>query len=153
MRDVVRLFDRGYIKIIKELRDSWKKEVAVGILEGAKGESETSIAEYAAENEFGTAKIPSRPFMAISFDENIDKITRDIKTQYKNIGIGKYTANQALSVIGLKHVKRIQNTITNRNILPKLAESTIEKKGSTKTLVDTGAMVNSVQIEVRNRTK
>jgi len=44
----------------------------------------------------------------------------------------------------LKHQQRIQRTIKGRDILPKLADSTIAAKGSTKTLVDTGVMVNSV---------
>ena len=65
---------------------------------------------------------------------------------------GKTTAAAALTIIGQKHVTRIKKTITGRNILPALAPSTIAaKKGSSKTLVDTGAMVNAVQIELRNK--
>lgn len=65
---------------------------------------------------------------------------------------GKATANVALTVIGQKHAGRVQATITGRNILPRLAESTVKaKKGSTKTLVDTGSMANAVQISIRGR--
>jgi hypothetical protein len=65
---------------------------------------------------------------------------------------GKRTANEALTVIGQKHAGRIQTTITGRNFLPRLAPSTIAaKKGSTKTLVDTGAMANAVHISIRGR--
>jgi len=57
-----------------------------------------------------------------------------------------------LNIIGLKHQQRIQNTITKRNILPKLAQSTIRGKyGSTKTLVDSGVMNASVTYVVRSK--
>jgi len=36
------------------------------------------LAEIALINEFGTDKIPSRPFLRIAFDENIDRISNQI---------------------------------------------------------------------------
>lgn len=143
--------DRGWKKIKRELQRAQGLEVAVGILSGAQSEGQ-SIAEYATYNEFGTKNIPSRPFMATSFDENKDAIDNDFRRQTVNILSGKSTANAALTIIGQKHAQRIQKTIKSRNFLPKLSDSTIKaKKGSTKTLVDTGAMVNAVQISVRGR--
>ena len=147
----VKDIDRGWNSIVRELEKAKGMEVAVGILEGSQNEGE-SIAEYATYNEFGTDNIPSRPFMATSFDENVAEINSDFKRQADAMVQGKRTANEALTVIGQKHAGRIQNTITGRNFLPRLAPSTIAaKKGSTKTLVDTGAMTNAVQIEVRGR--
>ena len=147
----VKDIDRGWNNIVRELEKAKGMEVAVGILEGSQNEGE-SIAEYATYNEFGTDNIPSRPFMATSFDENVAEINSDFKRQADAMVQGKRTANEALTVIGQKHAGRIQNTITGRNFLPRLAPSTIAaKKGSTKTLVDTGAMTNAVQIEVRGR--
>jgi len=96
--------------------------------------------------------IPSRPFMRTAFDEAREKIGKDMNTQGKRMALGKATAQQALTIIGQRHAARVQNVITGRNFLPKLAPQTIKaKKGSTKTLVDTGAMVNAVQISVRAR--
>jgi len=148
----VKDIDRGWNNILRELEKAKQMEVAVGILEGSQNEG-TSIAEYAAYNEFGTDNIPSRPFMAMSFDENVAAIDSDFRTQSRRLVAGEVTADQALTIIGQKHASRIQNTITGRDILPALAPSTIAaKKGSTKTLVDTGAMANAVQIEIRGRT-
>lgn len=143
--------DRGWNNIVRELEKAKGMEVAVGILEGSQNEG-TSIAEYASYNEFGTDDVPSRPFMATSFDENVAEINSDFKRQADAMVQGKRTANEALTVIGQKHAGRIQTTITGRNFLPRLAPSTIAaKKGSTKTLVDTGAMANAVHISIRGR--
>ena len=143
--------DRGWNNIVRELERAKGLEVAVGILEGSQSEG-TSIAEYASYNEFGTDDVPSRPFMAISFDENVAEINADFQRQSNQMVAGRKTATAALTVIGQKHAGRIQNTITGRNISPRLAESTVQaKKGSTKTLVDTGAMANAVQISIRGR--
>lgn len=149
----VKDIDRGWNNIVRELEKAKGMEVAVGILEGSQNEG-TSIAEYASYNEFGTEDIPPRPFMAMSFDENLAEINSDFKKQGDQMVQGKKTANAALTVIGQKHAGRIQTTITGRNILPRLADSTVRaKKGSTKTLVDTGAMANAVQISIRGRQK
>lgn len=145
--------DLGWKAIKREVGRAQRLEVAVGILQGSSNGEGASIAEYATYNEFGTKDIPSRPFMAISVDENVAAINSDFQRQSKRLVAGEVTAEQALTIIGQKHVSRIQNTITGRNILPALAPSTIAaKKGSTKTLVDTGAMANAVQIEIRGRT-
>lgn len=147
----VKDIDRGWNNIVRELEKAKGMEVAVGILEGSQNEGE-SIAEYATYNEFGTDNIPSRPFMATSFDENVAEINSDFKRQADAMVQGKRTANEALTVIGQKHAGRIQTTITGRNFLPRLAPSTVAaKKGSTKTLVDTGAMANAVHISIRGR--
>lgn len=144
--------DLGWKAIKRELERAQGREVAVGILQGSVDSEGASIAEYATYNEFGTDDVPSRPFMAMSFDENKAGIEADFNRQGKAMVEGKRTANEALTIIGQKHAARVQNTITGRDITPKLADSTIKaKKGSTKTLVDTGAMTNAVQIEVRGR--
>ena len=145
--------DLGWKAIKREVERAQRREVAVGILQGSNDSEGASIAEYATYNEFGTEDVPSRPFMAMSFDENVAAINSDFNRQSKRLVTGEVTAEQALTIIGQKHAGRVQNTITGRNILPALAPSTIAaKKGSTKTLVDTGAMANAVQIEVRGRT-
>lgn len=145
--------DLGWKAIKREVERAQRREVAVGILQGSTDSEGTSIAEYATYNEFGTGDVPSRPFMAMSFDENVAAINSDFQRQSKRLVAGEVTADQALTIIGQKHAGRVQNTITGRNILPALAPSTVAaKKGSTKTLVDTGAMANAVQIEIRGRT-
>ena len=143
----VKDIDRGYKAIMREIDRANNAFVDVGIFEGGSNDG-VSIAEYATYNEFGTATIPARPFMAISFDENIGQITKDAQAGMRRITRGS-TASRELTVMGLKHQQRIQRTIKGRDILPKLAESNIAAKGSTKTLVDTGVMVNSVTFAIK----
>jgi hypothetical protein len=144
--------DLGYNAIRAQLRMAGGMEVAVGILAGSKNEGHP-IAEYAADNEYGTDRIPSRPFMRTAFDENRADIQADFTKQSMGLLQGKRTAHQTLTIIGQKQADRIKNTITDRDFLPRLSPVTVaRKKGSEKTLVDTGAMVNAVQISVRAKT-
>ena len=148
------VIDKGWNAIKLELMRATTIEVVVGILEGSNDADGLSIAGYAAVNEYGNEHTPSRPFMRTTFDENVSNITNDMRRQYVAVTSGRATAHQALTVIGEKHAKRTRSTITGRNFLPKLADSTIRaKNGSTKTLVDSGAMVNAVKISVRGRTR
>jgi len=152
---MARVIDRdlGWKAIKREMLKAKTLEVAVGILEGSKNGDGASIAEYATYNEFGTDKIPERQFMRTAFDESKAKISQDMNREGKRMALGQATARDALTIIGQRHASRIQNVITGRNFLPKLAQSTIDAKhGSSKTLVDTSAMVNAVQISVRART-
>lgn len=146
----VKDIDRGYKAIMREIDRANNAFVDVGIFDGDRNpETNTSVAEYATHNEFGTATIPARPFMAISFDENIGQITKDAQAGMRRITRGS-TASRELTVIGLKHQQRIQRTIKGRDILPKLADSTIAAKGgSTKTLVDTGVLVAAVTYTIK----
>jgi len=152
---MARVIDRdlGWKAIKREMLKAKTLEVAVGILEGSKNGEGLSIAEYAAANEFGTDKIPDRPFMRTAFDESKAKISQDMNREGKRMAMGQSTAQKALTIIGQRHASRIQNVITGRDFLPKLSQQTIDaKSGSSKTLVDTSAMVNAVQISVRART-
>ena len=143
--------DRGWQAIKREVEKAQGQIVAVGILSGASNDG-VGIAEYATYNEYGTKNTPSRPFMAMSFDEGRADIDADFKQQGDKLVTGKTTAAAALTIIGQKHVTRIKKTITGRNIPPPLSPKTVaRKKGSSKTLVDTGAMVNAVQIELRSK--
>ena len=139
--------DLGLKAFIRQLEVARVAEVTVGIHADkfSKGES---IAFYGSCNEFGTNDIPSRPFMRSSFDENIAAINKDIEHEVGLLAEGKSHVRLSLSIIGMKHQSRIKDTISNRNFLPKNAPSTIAKKKSQHTLIDTGAMLNSVHYVV-----
>lgn len=144
--------DLGMRKILQQMQITTSLEVAVGVFQGQQDSDGVQIAEYGAFNEFGTDTIPSRPFMATAFDENVSRINSDVDNTIGRVAGGQITATQALNRIGQKHADRIKNTITWRNFTPRLADATIaQKKGSTKTLVDTGALVNAIHPEIRAR--
>lgn len=150
MAENVLVIDHGFNAILRELQKVDKLDVAIGVQENANANGQT-IAEYAAYNEFGTNKIPSRPFMRIAFDRNRSEIDADFDRVGGQILTGQYSAQQALTVLGIKQTDRIKNTISGQNIPPPLSAYTVAQKGDSKTLVDTGAMINSITFVLKQR--
>ena len=143
--------DLGLKAFIRQLQVAKTVEVAVGVHSDAMNDGK-SIALYAACNEFGTNKgIPSRPFMRTAFDENISKIKEDMDNQAGEVMSGRATVRQALERIGMNHQNRVKNTISDRNFLPKNAPSTIARKKSQHTLIDSGNMLNQIHYRIRSK--
>lgn len=147
----VKDIDRGWNRFVREMEKARTMEVAVGIFEGSRNAEGESIAEYATYNEFGTAKIPARPFMALSVDRNKAAIAKDLDSSAARITTGASTVHKELNRLGAQHTARVQATITGPDIPPPLSPVTVARKGSTKTLVDTGAMTNAVTWELRTK--
>ena len=136
-------------KFFAEIEKLKKLCVRVGFQEGAKQyeESGADILDVAMFNELGTSTSPSRPFMAMSVDENADKINAFLKNQLKLLAQGKTTAEGILKAIGVFQKGLIQKKIQNGDFEPN-APSTIKKKGSEHPLIDTGTMRQSVNFVV-----
>ena len=141
--------DLGLKAFIRQLEVARTVEVAVGIHAGdvANGQQ---IAEYAACNEYGTDSIPERSFMRSSFDENLSKIKADMDQQASRVMDGQIDIRSALGVVGMKHQDRIKRKIGS-NIQPANHPETIKRKKSSRTLIDTGAMLNSVHYVIRGK--
>lgn len=143
--------DLGWKRILRETRKAAVAEVVIGVQAGDVNDDSQLIAEYAAYNEFGTEKIPERSFMRTAFDENLPAIKKDMDNRYAQMLAGQVTARQALGLIGLRNQDFIKTKI-DTNIPPPNAPATIEQKGSSHTLIDTGAMKNSIHYIVRGKT-
>lgn len=134
-------------KILKELAD---KEVRVGFQQGkATEEDGTDVCDIAAWNELGTVDMPSRPFLRMSVDDNSDKINAFMSAQKRNIINGE-SADRILKKIGIFQKDLIQEKITEGSFAPN-APSTIKAKGSSKPLIDTGRMRQSVNFEIKQK--
>lgn len=149
----VRIIDRltpegiRFQKMLKELAD---KEVRVGFQHGTVTENDgTDICDIAAWNELGTVHTPSRPFLRKSVDENEGKITDFLKAEVPRL-VNGVPARQVLNEIGIFQKDLIQQKITEGNFAPN-SESTIRKKGSSKPLVDTGKMRQSVNYVIKKK--
>lgn len=142
--------DLGLKRFIAEMQSAKSVEVVVGILEDTMNDGQ-SVAEYAAYNEFGTDKIPERSFMRSSFDENIGNINRDMQHVIGQVQQGQITVRSALANVGMKHVDRVQKKIGS-NIQPANSPVTIAKKKSSRTLIDTGVMLDMTNYLVRKAT-
>ncbi len=147
--------DTGYQAMLHRLASAKGARVVVGVLaDDAKrehdGESgKASLLEVAAIHEFGApaAGIPQRSFIRGTVDEKEAEIRELQAKQAQRILRGDVDAPTALEQIGLKVTGMVQQRIA-RGIEPPLAAETVERKGSSKPLVDTGQLRSSITSKV-----
>lgn len=120
--------------------------VKVGFIAGQAPADQVAIASY---NEFGTSRIPERPFLRNAMAENKASYGALMRTDAKKIVSGEQTMRRTLDRLGLKGQGDVQQSIVDlRN--PPNAPSTIKQKGSSNPLIDTGAMRQSVSFKVES---
>jgi len=140
IREALEHLDGLYVKV------GFPQESKPGQPDSPKGKPATEMSEVAtiaAFHEFGTARIPERPFFRQALDGNREDLKKFIDNQYSNVMSGKQSTTDGLERIGQFLSSKIKGSIRNGNFEP-LAESTVGSKGSSKPLIDTGQMINSV---------
>lgn len=134
--------DKGYKKTLVRMSEIGGTKLFVGVPPQADnvkhGNSELTVSALAAIHEYGLG-VPERSFLRAWFDENAEKIRQAINVMVKAIAAGRITKAQAMAQLGLKFVGEIQARIA-RNIPPPLAQKTIDRKGSSVALIDTGVL-------------
>jgi len=149
MKPIFRISKEGK-HVQKEMKELEKLMVAVGFPAGGPvDENGVSIAEYAAYNDLGTNRAPSRPFMRNSAEKHGDDYNKIAAQAIRDIMNGG-TAQAALEKLGVFAKGIVQEEITDGVYEPN-SEATIMAKGSDKPLIDTGTMRNSVNYEIRKR--
>ena len=143
-RVVVR--DLGWNDIKRDVQALRNRGVKVGLRAGgATGE----VIEYAAYNEFGTERIPSRPFMRRTADTKRPEIFAAMAGFASAIATGNLRPQQALNQLGLWYVDRIRQTIQSAGAWAEpMSPRTVREKGSSAPLIDTRVMLRSVDHEV-----
>lgn len=146
-RDMVTPDGIRFQRMLRELAD---KEVRIGFQRGGATEEDgTDICDVAAWNELGTEKSPSRPFLRKSVDENEGRINSFLQSKKGDLVRGA-SAEQVLKEIGIFQKDLIQEKITEGDFAPN-AESTKRRKGSSKPLIDTGRMRQSVNYVIQKK--
>ena len=124
--------------------------VKVGMLAKAQepheGGGDLTVADIGTIHEFGLG-VQQRSFIRGWYDENQEENKRIVSVLQKQVLRGEVTQPVALNRFGLKCVGDIQRRIV-AGIEPPLAQSTIDKKGSSTPLVDTGQLRASISHEV-----
>lgn len=130
--------------LIERLRADKDKAVYVGFPaefdEPVEGAGNFNLASLAAVLEFGNERIPSRPFLRQTLSENQEKYTA-LFTQLFKQGLQIERIYEQLALIAQGDVLL---NIARGNWAPN-AKSTIKQKGSSKPLIDTGKMRQSVK--------
>ena len=169
--------DRGYNRIVRILKKS-RVDITVGI-RGAQArkkhvaaasdtafsalesiDTETgeitesdvtppTIADVATFNEFGTG-VPERSFLRSTFDAGTRKYFKLLKGVAQSTIEGKIAFNKGAALVGEVVVGDVKQAIAD-GVPPPNAESTIEAKGSSTPLIDSGQLRGSITKRVKRR--
>jgi hypothetical protein len=108
-------------------------------------------AELASIHEFGLGTVPARPFIRPPFVQHRSEYLAILRDAFRKSLRSNDPAGyrRALALVGQKMAADIKNYVTTgTGVPPPLAASTIKAKGSSRPLVDTGQLINSVTYEV-----
>ena len=166
----VKIIDKGWNAIKSALTDMNDSYVKVGFVSGgkhgyknhsdvpatkskakkvAKGNKsgDIDLASLAAVHEYGTSKIPERPFMRQAFDKKNRDLTQFTALIVKRIGDQSETVHSGLSKLGVWMQGKVRLEIAQGSFAA-LAPATARAKGDPKPLIDTGRMRQAVDFEV-----
>jgi phage gpG-like protein len=135
-----KVIDKGWNRIERELNKLVNMELQVGVI------GKEDLAAIAMYNEFGTKHIPARPFMRLTFENKGDELKQRTAQAYVRIVEGS-TATREANRIGAWYKSEVQRSIRS-NIQPANADSTIARKKSNKTLIDTGRLRMAITFQI-----
>lgn len=122
----------------------------------AKGGSTRAITQVdiASWNEFGVTiggvvHVPERSFLRGTIDRKHAEITKRAAKELPKAFAGKQSVAAAFERVGIATVGLIQDRIAE-GIAPGNDAKTIERKGSSKPLIDSGQLRSSITYEVRS---
>jgi hypothetical protein len=131
-------------EFLKMLNSMIKNEVTIGL----HGDVGGDILSRGIYNEFGTDKIPERSFIRAGFDTEKNNISNDMIKIAERIISGQMKVKTGLNLLGDSTKGRIQEFAIDLRDPPN-AQSTIDAKGSSNPLVDTGQMIGSIDYKVK----
>jgi hypothetical protein len=143
--DVARIVAR-LDAVVSDLVDVELRAGFVG-LPGDRYNTGESVAEIAAKHEYGIG-VPRRPFMTRAIrGQARDQIVRIVTADARRFLAGSVRASYVVRRAGVALVAAIKNEI-NSDIPPPNSQETKDRKGSSRTLIDTGVMLNSVRAAI-----
>lgn len=140
--------------VTRKTSDFWKQlradkvlkgKVYIGINEGSGGhdDADATVAEIARWLHDGTETIPARPFLSVPLSAERPEVQAIVKRVVTGVAQQKITMDQGLKLLGVWGRNEVVKYI-NEGVPPPNAESTIEAKGSSKPLIDTGQLKSSI---------
>lgn len=138
--------DNGYKALLEKAKklSEGKPFVEVGIL-ATEGDAEKgpglTLFEVAEQHEFGFG-VPERSFIRAFFDENEDEV-RKMLVKHMPDTLGKSDKKEVMHKLGIWLVAKCQTRI-RAHIEPALSPMTVQLKGSSTPLIDTGQLWTSI---------
>lgn len=139
--------DLGWKRVLKQAAIKRHVEVGVRGEDDPRFEGEIGNVELAAIHEFGLGHQDERSFIRDPIDANLPKYRLLTKRLGQRVYTLKMSLVQALNVLGLKAQSDMRRAI-RAGIPPELSDETIDRKGSSKPLIDTGQLVSSLTYKV-----
>lgn len=149
--------------VLKRIRAMNKSKIKAGVLKGATYDNGLPVAQVALWNEYGTSRMPSRPFMRTTVENHKNDWGNRLVANMNAYLQGRSSLEDGLNDVGNMMQAHIQETIDS-NIPPPNAKSTAKRKasrvvdekgkpieggsGTKQTLIDSGVMIKSVSYEV-----
>lgn len=151
MRGGAKFETRGADRLIRQRIQSLAGvTLTVGIHRGKTNQG-VDVATYGAWNNFGTKNamgwelIPERPFMKFASDRIADWMRTDAyKEVLRDVARGRITPQQAIARIGAQAVAITSKTIADSALYRPNSDITIARKGSTKPLINSGVLIQTV---------
>lgn len=148
--------DAVWRKLYQRARDVALLKAHVGVLASKGGnnrhaDSNLTLIEIMAVHEFGSpaAGIPERAPIRKTFYERVPRMLQVVVAKItKAIFADAITARQGVGMLGAWGAAEVKNTITQTDLPPPLTLETVARKGSSKPLVDTAQLLNSITWEV-----
>jgi len=151
--------DMGFADLFTKFESGKESAVFVGYLrssgvykpkvKGGKAKALT-VAQLGAIHEFGSSDgkhPPMRSFMRATESKNRAKIVALCSKLLNLVIDGHKGEKAALGTLG-EYVKNLMKTTIQKGVPPALKASTIARKGSSKPLIDTGQLINSIDWQV-----
>ena len=138
-----RKFSRGRwctVGVHANVRDVRTRKEEAKAHGGKASDSVPSNAEVAAWNHFGTDKIPARPFLDVAIVKN----KRAVSAAAEEVLAGGGSVSLAVDAMGAMAAGKVQQYIGDTFIPPPNSPKTIERKGSSHPLIDTGQLRQSI---------
>lgn len=121
--------------------------VNIGIPSGPTEDDGTPVALVAAVHEFGNKTNPERSFLRAGIRENLDKYRAITMRGLKSTVKGGQSVEKTLGMLGLAASSDVKKKITDGPFVANKA-STIKRKGSSRPLIDTGQLRQSITWEL-----
>lgn len=116
---------------------------------GLHSDEDEEMLQKGIDNEFGTNRIPSRPFIRATIDQNEGLFLKHAETLSGNIIDKKINKLEALTEMGMLIKGETQRYMINLKSPPNAPSTIKKKKGQDNPLIDKGDMVGSIDYDVK----
>jgi len=129
-------------------------KVKVGVIGNGAGagiyDDDQTVLDIAIKHEYGDDKTPRRSFLRAPFSIKKKEMGDFITKQLNKVTEKGFPAETAVDLIGVKAQSIVQDAFTNGGYgqWQALSPRTVDSKGSSQILVDTGTLRNSITYQV-----